>query len=62
LLGEECSGAEDASPIQSLDNKLLKDSPLALSTPVLNAHERARGESSVCLSPDFSADKNQAGD
>ena len=51
-------GAEDTHPIQSLYDKLVKDTPLALSTPVLDVQEIRIGDSMVYLYPDFQTYKN----
>jgi hypothetical protein len=53
LLQEAPSGAQDANPIQSLYNKLIKDTPLTLSIPVLDVQEITIGESNVYVYPDF---------
>src|SRR5437588_7499193 len=47
LVNEVSFGAEEANPIQSLYNKLMKDTPLTLSTPVLDVQEITIGASSV---------------
>lgn len=46
-------GPEEANPIQSLHNKLLKDTPLALPVPHLGVQEISLGESKVYVYPDF---------
>jgi hypothetical protein len=61
LVGEVSFGAEDAHPIQSLYNKLVKDTPLAPSRPVLDVQEIAIGESNVYIYPDFQTYQNRAG-
>jgi len=61
LVNEESFGAEDAHPIQSLYNKLLKDTPLALSSSVLDVQEITIGESNVYVYPDFKTYKNRVG-
>jgi hypothetical protein len=54
-------GAEDANPIQSLYNKLMKDTPLTPSSPVLDVEEITIGESTVYVYPDFKTYKNRVG-
>jgi hypothetical protein len=61
LVNEVSFGAEDAHPIQSLYNKLLKDTPLALSSSVLDVQEITIGESNVYVYPDFKTYKNRVG-
>jgi hypothetical protein len=61
LVPEAPFGAEDANPIQSLHNKLLKDMPLAPSSPILEVHELQIGESNVYVYPDFQMFKNGVG-
>jgi hypothetical protein len=59
LVNEVSSGAEDANPISSLYNKLLKDTPLAPSSPILDVKEIAIGESNVYVYPDFQTYRNR---
>lgn len=54
-------GAEDANPIQSLYNKLMKDTPLTSPSPVLAVQEITIGESTVYVYPDFQTYKNRVG-
>jgi hypothetical protein len=54
-------GAEDANPIQSLYNKLMKDTPLAPPGPVLDVQEIPIGESTVYVYPDFQTYKERVG-
>jgi hypothetical protein len=61
LVNEVSFGAEDAHPIQSLYNKLLKDTPLALSSSVLDVQEITIGESNLYVYPDFKTYKNRVG-
>lgn len=61
LVHEVSFGAEDANPIQSLYNKLMKDTPLTPSSPVLDVQEITIGESSVYVYPDFKTYKNRVG-
>jgi hypothetical protein len=61
LVDEVSFGAEDAHPIQSLYNKLVKDTPLAPSSPVLDVQEITIGESNVYIYPDFKTYQNRAG-
>jgi len=61
LVNDVPFGAEEANPIQSLYNKLVKDSPLALSGPVLDVQEITIGESNVYVYPDFQTYKNRVG-
>lgn len=61
LMSRASSGAEDANPIQSLHNKLVKDRPLILSGPVLDVREITIGESSVYIYPDFQTYKKRVG-
>ncbi|HEU0002253.1 MAG TPA: hypothetical protein VFQ36_15225 [Ktedonobacteraceae bacterium] len=61
LVNEASFGAEDANPIQSLHNKLMKDTPLALSSPAPEAQEIPLGESKVYVYPDFQTYKNWVG-
>jgi hypothetical protein len=59
LVNEVSFGAEEAHPIQSLYNKLMKDAPLTPSSPVLDVQEITIGESKVYVYPDFKAYKNR---
>lgn len=61
LVNEVSFGAEEANPIQSLYNKLMKDTPLTLSRPVLDVQEITIGESKVYVYPDFKTYKNRVG-
>jgi len=61
LVNEVPFGAEDANPIQSLYNKLMKDTPLTPSSPVLDVQEITIGESKVYVYPDFKTYKNRVG-
>jgi hypothetical protein len=61
LVNEVPFGAEDAHPIQSLYNKLMKDTPLTPSIPVLDVQEITIGESKVYVYPDFTTYKNRSG-
>ncbi|MGI9057322.1 MAG: hypothetical protein ACR2H5_01965 [Ktedonobacteraceae bacterium] len=61
LVNEVSFGAEDANPIQSLYNKLMKDTPLAPSSPVLDVQEITIGDSNVYVYPDFKTYKNRVG-
>jgi len=61
LVHEISFGAQDAHPIQSLYNKLMKDTPLTPSIPVLDVQEITIGESHVHVYPDFQAYKNPIG-
>ena len=61
LVDEVSFGAEDAHPIQSLYNKLVKDTPRAPSSPVLDVQEITIGESTVYIYPDFKTYQNRAG-
>ena len=61
LLNEVSFGAEDANPIGSLYNKLLKDVPLAPSSPILDVQEITMGDSTVYIYPDFQTYKNRVG-
>jgi len=61
LVNEVSFSAEDANPIQSLYNKLMKDTPLIPSSPVLDVQEIPIGESDVYVYPDFKTYKNRAG-
>ena len=61
LVNEVSFGAEDANPIQSLYNKLMKDTPLTPSSPVLDVQEIPIGESTVYVYPDFKTYKNRVG-
>ena len=54
-------GAEDAHPIQSLYNKLMKETPLILSGPALDVQEITIGDRNVSVYPDFETYKNRAG-
>ena len=60
-MNEVSFGAEDANPIQSLYNKLMKDTPLAASSPALDVQEITIGESIVYVYPDFQTYKNRVG-
>jgi hypothetical protein len=61
LVHEGSFGAEDANPIQSLYNKLLKDTPLTPSSPVHDVQEIPIGESKVYVYPDFQTYKTRVG-
>ena len=61
LMDQVSSGAEDANPIQSLYNKLMKDAPLTPSSPVLDVQEIPIGESTVYVYADFQTYKNRVG-
>jgi hypothetical protein len=61
LINATSFGAEDANPIQSLYNKLIKDTPLTPPSPVLDVQEIPIGESTVYVYPDFQAYKNGVG-
>jgi len=61
LVNEGSFGAEDAHPIQSLYNKLMKDTPLTPSSPVLDVQEITIGDSNVYVYPDFKTYKNRVG-
>jgi len=61
LVNEVSFGAEDANPIQSLYNKLLKDTPLISPSPVLDVQEIPLGEDKVYVYPDFKTYKNRVG-
>lgn len=61
LVNEASSGAEEANPIQSLYNKLMKDTPLIPFAPVLNVQEITIGDSTVYVYPDFQTCKNRVG-
>ena len=54
-------GAEDAHPIQSLYNKLMKETPLILSGPAFNVQEITIGDRNVSVYPDFDTYKKRAG-
>jgi hypothetical protein len=57
-LMQDVSFAEDPNPIQSFYNKLVRDTPLLPSTPVLDMEKIAIGESIVRVYPDFQAYKS----
>ena len=59
LVHEASFGAEEANPIQSLHNKLMKDTPLMLAEPVFDVQEITIGESIVYVYPDFQTYKNR---
>src|SRR5579863_200211 len=61
LVNEVSFGAEDANPIQSLYNKLMKDTPLTPSSPTFDVQEIPIGESNVYVYPDFKTYKNRVG-
>ena len=61
LVNEVSFGAEEANPIQSLYNKLMKDTPLTLSSPVLDVQEIPIGGSTVYVYPDFQTYRNRVG-
>ena len=61
LVNEVPFGAEDANPIQSLHNKLMKDTPLALSSLAPDMQEITIGESKLYIYPDFQTYKNRVG-
>ena len=55
------SGVEEANPIQSLYNKLVKDAPLTLVNPIPDVQEITIGESNVYVYPDFKTYKTRVG-
>ncbi len=59
LVNEGSFGAEDANPIQSLYHKLMRDTPLTPSSPVLDVQEITIGERNVYVYPDFKTYKNR---
>ncbi|HEV2659952.1 MAG TPA: hypothetical protein VGU68_05090 [Ktedonobacteraceae bacterium] len=59
LVNEGPAGGEDAHPIQSLHNKLMKDTPLTPPYPVLEVQEITIGESIVYVYPDFKTYKDR---
>jgi len=61
LVNEAPFGAEDANPIQSLHNKLMKDTPLAPTGLVPDMQKITIGESKLYVYPDFQAYKNRGG-
>ncbi len=61
LVNEVSFDAEEANPIQSLYNKLMKDTPLTPSSPVLDVQEIPIGDSNVYVYPDFKTYKNRVG-
>jgi hypothetical protein len=61
LVNGESFGAEDAHPIQSLYNKLVKDTPLTPSSPVVDVQEIPIGDSNVYVYPDFKTYQNLVG-
>jgi hypothetical protein len=61
LVNEVSFSAEDANPIQSLYNKLMKDTPLTPSSPVLDVQEITIGDSKVYVYADFKTYKNRVG-
>jgi hypothetical protein len=61
LVHEVSFGAEEANPIQSLYNKLMKDTPLTPSSPVLDVQEIKIGDRNVYVYPDFKTYKNRVG-
>jgi hypothetical protein len=61
LVNEVSSGAEEAHPIQSLYNKLMKDTPLAPPNSALDVREITIGESNVYVYPDFKTYKDHLG-
>jgi hypothetical protein len=60
-VNEVSFGAEGAHPIQSLYNKLMKDTPLTPASPVLDVQEITIGESNLYVYPDFMTYKNRVG-
>jgi len=61
LVNEVPFGAEEANPIQSLYNKLVKDTPLTPSSPVLDVQEITIGDRNVYIYPDFKTYKDRVG-
>ena len=61
LVNEVPFGAEEANPIQSLYNKLVKDIPLTPSISAFDVQEITIGDSTVYVYPDFKTYKNQVG-
>lgn len=61
LVNEASFGADEANPIQSLHNKLMKDTPLASPIPVHDVQEIPIGASTIIVYPDFQTYKNRAG-
>jgi hypothetical protein len=57
----DAEDAKEANPIQSLYNKLMKDTPLTLASPDIEVQEITLGESKVYVYPDFKAYKNRVG-
>ncbi|HLX41708.1 MAG TPA: hypothetical protein VKR42_14335, partial [Ktedonobacteraceae bacterium] len=55
------SGVEEANPIQSLYNKLMKDALLTLFNPIPDVQEIAIGERNVYVYPDFKTYKTRVG-
>jgi hypothetical protein len=53
--------AENANPMQSLYSKLMKDTPLAPSGPVVDVQEIMIGDKNVYVYPDFETYKNRVG-
>jgi hypothetical protein len=61
LVQEVNFGAEGAHPIQSLYTRLMKDTPLTPSNPILDMQEITIGEGNVYVYPDFMTYRNQVG-
>jgi hypothetical protein len=61
LLNGTSLGADETNPMQSLHNKLAKDTPLVLSRPILDVQQIPIGESNVFVYPDFQSYKNYTG-
>ncbi|MBA2676838.1 MAG: hypothetical protein H0U76_00330 [Ktedonobacteraceae bacterium] len=59
LVNAASFNAEDANPIQSLYIKLMKDTPLTPSSPVLDVQVITIGDSNVYVYPEFNAYKNR---
>ncbi|HEX6483954.1 MAG TPA: hypothetical protein VF043_34330 [Ktedonobacteraceae bacterium] len=59
LVNATSLGSEDAHPIQSLYNKLMKDAPLISSSPVVDVQEITIGDRNVFVYPDFEMYKNR---
>ena len=59
LVNTTTFAAEDANPLQSLYNKLSKDTPLLAASPIVDVHEVTLAGSSIYVYPDFETYKNR---
>jgi hypothetical protein len=61
LLNGASFGADEANPVQSLHNKLMKDTPLALTSSVHEIQQIMIEDRNIIIYPDFQTYKSHAG-